>query len=183
MLFAGDDENSCFTYKDVAHSRLTVRPRFHAYQPAILALRDGTTIVGAIYFVLIHMKTTGDQRTGKAEAWAAYREAFQNFSRTARFVQDLTDTENLDRSTVDAAMLALEKAHTVYVARRNALAYFLLPAPARDLFRVPAPDAEPNTSHIRRVAELLWEVSGRPLGSANDDWHRAEEIIRCAAAA
>ena len=129
------------------------------------------------------MKTTSDQRTGKVQAWAAYREAFQNFAQAARFVQDLTATQNLDRPTADAAMLVLEKAHSVYVERRNALAYFLLSAPARDLFRVPAPDAELNKSHVRRVAELLWEVSGRPLGSANDDWYRAEEIIRSVAAA
>ena len=129
------------------------------------------------------MKTTSDHRTGRAQAWAAYREAFREFARAARFVQDLTATENLDRHTADAAMLVLEKAHSVYVQRRNTLAYFLLPSTARELVQVPAPDAEPSKSHVRIVAELLWEVSGRPLGSATDDWHRAEEIIRCAAAA
>ena len=129
------------------------------------------------------MKTTSDQRTGKVQAWAAYREAFQNFARAARFVQDLTATQNLDRPTADAAMLVLEKAHSVYVQRRNTLAYVLLPSLARELVQVPAPDADPSRSQVRRVAELLWEVSGRPTGSANDDWYRAEEIIRSVAAA
>jgi hypothetical protein len=129
------------------------------------------------------MKTTGEQRAGKAQAWAAYREAFQNLSRTTRVVQDLIATQNLDRSTVDAAILALEKVHTVYVERRNTLAYLLLPPPTRDLVIVPAPDPDLDKSKVRRVAALLWEVSGRPLGSANVDWHRAEEIIRSVAAA
>lgn len=125
----------------------------------------------------------GDYRTEKAQAWAAYRGAFQNFSRKASFVQDLIATRNPDRCTVDAAMLAMEQAHTAYVQRRNTLAYFLLTSPLRDLFRVPAPVAEPNKSDVKRIAELLWEVSGRPLGSADDDWYRAEEIIRSVAAA
>jgi len=146
-------------------------------------LRDGIAILAAVSFVLIDMKTTGEQRAGKAQAWAAYREAFQNLSRTTRVVQDLIATQNLDRSTVDAAILALEKVHTVYVERRNTLAYLLLPPPTRDLVIVPAPDPDLDKSKVRRVAALLWEVSGRPLGSANVDWHRAEEIIRSVAAA
>jgi hypothetical protein len=127
------------------------------------------------------MSTTGDERTRKAQALAAYREAFKNFSEKARFIQDITATRNLDRSLVDAAMLELEKAHSVYIERRNTLAYFLSPSTARD--RVGAPDSEFYKSQVRRVAELLWEVSGRPLGTANDDWYRAEEIVRSIAAA
>jgi hypothetical protein len=127
------------------------------------------------------MSTTGDERTRKAQALAAYREAFKKFSEKARFIQDITATRNLDRSLVDAAMLELEKAHSVYIERRNTLAYFLSPSTARD--RVEAPDSEFYKSQVRRVAELLWEVSGRPLGTANDDWYRAEEIVRSVAAA
>jgi hypothetical protein len=129
------------------------------------------------------MRTSDAERTQKAEAWVAYREAFKTFSERARFVQDLAWRENLDRSTVDAAMLELEKAHAVYIARRNTLAYFLVPSTAPDRVRVPAPDSEFYESHVRTVAELLWEVSGRPSGTANDDWYRAEEIIRSVAAA
>jgi hypothetical protein len=129
------------------------------------------------------MSTIGDESSRKAQALAAYREAFKNFSEKARFMQDMTATRNLDRSLVDAAMLELEKAHTVYIERRNTLAYFLLPSTGRDRVGVPAPDSEFYKAHVRRVAELLWEVSGRPLGTANDDWHRAEEIIRSVAAA
>jgi hypothetical protein len=51
-----------------------------------------------------------------------------------------TATRNLDRSLVDAAMLELEKAHSVYIERRNTLAYFLSPSTARD--RVGAPDSD-----------------------------------------
>ena len=127
------------------------------------------------------MSTTGDERTRKAQALAAYREAFKKFSEKARFIQDITATRKLDRSLVDAAMLELEKAHSVYIERRNTLAYFLSPSTARD--RVEVPDSEFYKSQVRRVAELLWEVSGRPLGTANDDWYRAEEIVRSIAAA
>jgi hypothetical protein len=127
------------------------------------------------------MSTTGNEKTRKAQALAAYREAFKNFSEKARFIHEMTATRNQDRSLVDAAMLELEKANIVYIERRNTLASFLLPSTARD--RVGAPDSEFYKSQVRRVAELLWEVSGRPLGTANDDWYRAEEIVRSVAAA
>ena len=127
--------------------------------------------------------TTNDERNGKAQAWAAYREAFQNFSRKARFVQDLIETRDLDHHTTDTALLELEKAYALYAERRNALAYLLLPLTARGLVPVTAADSEAYEVQVRRVADLIWEVSGRPPGTADDDWYRAEEIIRSVAAA
>jgi hypothetical protein len=160
---------------------LTGQQRFHAFQPGILATEDGTRTLVTFASSQICMSTRGDESARKAQALAAYRESFKNFSEKARFIQDMTATRNLDRSLVDAAMLELEKAHSVYVERRNTLAYFLLPSTARD--RVGAPDSKFYKSQVRRVAELLWEVSGRPPGTANDDWYRAEEIVRSVAAA
>jgi hypothetical protein len=43
--------------------------------------------------------------------------------------------------------------------------------------------SQANAARIKQMAELLWEFSGRPEGTADDDWHRAEEILRRALAA
>ena len=34
------------------------------------------------------------------------------------------------------------------------------------------------TKEVRPIAELLWESAGRPDGTADRDWRRAEEIVR-----
>ena len=36
----------------------------------------------------------------------------------------------------------------------------------------------PSEQEVRELAELLWELEGRPEGSALDDWYRAENIYR-----
>jgi hypothetical protein len=32
------------------------------------------------------------------------------------------------------------------------------------------------------LAELIWESAGRPDGTAEEDWRRAEAIVKCAVA-
>lgn len=108
--------------------------------------------------------------------WQAYRQAFDQFSRSVRLVQNLTANPNPDRAALDTALLELEKARENYVVCRDDLAQKLMPGPSRREFAV-AP-AETDKERVTSVAQLLWEAAGRPDGSAEDDWHRAEEIIR-----
>ena len=54
----------------------------------------------------------------------------------------------------------------------------------RGTFRLMEPNsAEAYEDRVRAVARLLWESVGRPEGTADDDWNRAEQIVRRAAAA
>jgi len=103
----------------------------------------------------------------------AYRSAFEEFSRRVQRVQDLTADENPDVAALDSALLELEKARLAYNLCRDALASHLMAS------------STPRTygDRVRRMAELLWEVEGRPDGTADEDWHRAEEIVRRAPAA
>ena len=108
-----------------------------------------------------------------------YRSAFDNFSRRAQRVQILTEHPTGDRSAFESALLELEKAHLAYNEARDALVRSLLPASA------PAP-REQRQDHIhdvQTIAELLWESAGRPTGTAEEDWRRAEDIVKCAVAA
>jgi hypothetical protein len=97
-----------------------------------------------------------------------YRSAFEEYSRRVQHVQQLTADENPDLAALDTALLELEKARLAYNACRDALARHLLAS------------STPRThgDRVKRMAELLWEVEGRPDGTADQDWHRAEEIVR-----
>ena len=41
--------------------------------------------------------------------------------------------------------------------------------------------SELNDEEIARRAYLLWENRGRPLGSPDEDWHKATEELRAGA--
>jgi exonuclease VII small subunit len=98
----------------------------------------------------------------------AYRSAFEEFSRRVQRVQQLTAEENPDVAALDAALIELEQARLAYNTCRDALARHLLSSPT----------AHTHGDRVKRMAELLWEVEGRPDGTADKDWHRAEEIVR-----
>ena len=70
------------------------------------------------------------------------------------------------------------------------------PRPAEPAPVAPAPRARPvapvpfrdfdydiDRDRVREIAELRWELAGKPEGTADDDWYRAEEIVRRATAA
>jgi len=46
------------------------------------------------------------------------------------------------------------------------------------------PDSnQPSANRVREIAELRWELAGKPEGSDEENWYRAEEIVRLAQAA
>jgi hypothetical protein len=108
-----------------------------------------------------------------------YRYAFEDFSRKAERVQFLTEHPTGDRKSFETALLELEKAHLAYNDARDALVLDLFPG-ATDQREELARD---HTADIQAIAELLWESAGRPTGTAEEDWRRAEAIVRSAVAA
>ena len=117
-------------------------------------------------------------------AEAGYRSAFEDFSRKAHQVQLLTENPTGDRKAFETALLELEKAHLAYEQARDTFVQSLLdgrgPFP-RDHKR--PQDAEDHREDIHALAELLWESAGRPTGTAEEDWRRAEAIVKRAVAA
>ena len=119
-----------------------------------------------------------------SDVWRSYRVAFDEFSRRVRHIQLMCANANGDRGNIDAALLELEKARVAYNDCRSALARQLLPSLSSELFPAVSPDSpKAYANRIRKIAQLLWEIEGKPDGTANEDWHRAEEIIRRATAA
>ena len=48
----------------------------------------------------------------------------------------------------------------------------------------PASDSiQPQANRVREIAELRWELAGKPEGTDDENWYRAEEIVRRATAA
>lgn len=106
-----------------------------------------------------------------------YRNAFAEFAQKSAQVRSLMTASNPDRQAIDAALLDLEKARVNYNHRRDILARQLLNSSQ-------FPDAtEPEADRVRQVAELRWELAGKPEGTDDENWFRAEEIVRRAAAA
>ena len=112
------------------------------------------------------------------KVFAEYRTAFEEFAQKVREAQASMAVSNPDRQAIDAALLDLEKARLNYNHYRDLLAQQLSSLAEQEA----AASVQPHPSRVKAVAELRWELSGRPEGSAEDDWYRAEEIVRSAAA-
>jgi hypothetical protein len=120
----------------------------------------------------------------ETELWRAYREAFQEFARRVEQLESLKATGNAARTSVDSALLELERARVHYRQSRDALASVLLSGrPLR--FAEVQSSARPRDENqrVREIAQLLWEFEARREGFADDDWYRAEQIVRSARAA
>jgi Protein of unknown function (DUF2934) len=130
------------------------------------------------------MSTAEVQVYGKAELWRAYREAFREFARRVDELESLKTNGNVNRTSVEIALLELERARVHYRQSRNALASVLLAGRASKFAEDPS-SARPqdDNQRVREIAQLLWEFEARREGFAADDWYRAEEIIRSARAA
>ncbi len=66
-----------------------------------------------------------------------------------------------------------------YNEARDAFVRSLLPASAGAQTK----ERQDHNEDVQAIAELLWEGAGRPTGTAEEDWHRAEAIVKCAVAA
>jgi hypothetical protein len=109
--------------------------------------------------------------------FAEYRHAFTEFARKVRQARALMSAANPDWQAIDTALLELEKARVNYNHRRDLLAQQLLSASQ-------FPDSiEPKSDRVREIAQLRWEIAGKPEGTDDENWYRAEDIVRRATAA
>ncbi len=106
-----------------------------------------------------------------------YRNAFAEFAQKTRQARALMAASNPDWQAIDAALLELEKARVNYNHRRDMLAQQLLNSSQ-------FPEAiQPQPNRVREIAELRWELAGKPEGTDDENWYRAEDIVRRATAA
>ncbi len=122
------------------------------------------------------------QSITRVEAWRAYQRAFHQFSERVRRLQMLTTDPHPNRAAIEEALVDVEKARVIYDACRDALAHELLP-PSRSAGFPSADAPQAINERVKGIAELLWESAGRPEGTADQDWHLAEDIVKRAATA
>lgn len=108
----------------------------------------------------------------------AYREAFGQYRREAKRLAEINARTGYDAASAEAALLRMERARMAYNETRDSLAAMLMGADERRVFW-----AIPTASGVKDIAQLLWVMAGKPQGSADDDWYRAERVVRHAAAA
>ncbi len=119
------------------------------------------------------MAVIKSQSSAKSARWKDYQLSFQEFAKTVAAVQLLTAQRLVDQTEFARAVVALENARIAYNHARDALAAEILDS----LLPVAPYPTQGRQVRTKRIAELLWESAGRPLGTADDDWHRAEQII------
>jgi Protein of unknown function (DUF2934) len=104
----------------------------------------------------------------------AYRATFQEYSGKLALLQGLMNSAVPDPCRIEAALLEVEKARVAHNSARDLL--------ARELMRPASPPAIGVDEHrVRETAKLLWEIAGRPDGTAECDWQRAEKLVHAAA--
>jgi DUF2934 family protein len=114
----------------------------------------------------------------------AYRQAFDDFAKKAQYVQTLMAKPQVDPEALEAALLDLECAHVTYDLYRDQWVQHLLPPATRSAkLKTPREVEDAHGDCVRAIAELLWENAGRPEGRSHEDWRKAEEIVKQAAAA
>ena len=77
--------------------------------------------------------------------------------------------------------MCVEHARLAYNEMRDLVAASLMSPECSEFFwEIPA-SAQRDETRVKSLAELLWELAGKPQGSAEDDWYRAERVVRHAA--
>ena len=131
----------------------------------------------ALFSVKETMNVVAEHPSTNVALWREYRQAFAEFARKARTVQSLKENAGPARASIDDALIELERARLYHNNCRDTLAAALLP---NSNLASPAP--RDQSGHIREFAQLLWDLEDRRDGRADDDWYRAEKIVRSAAA-
>jgi hypothetical protein len=106
----------------------------------------------------------------------AYRATFQEYSSRLDALQRLMSSEAPDKARIEGALLDVEKARVAHNSARDRLAGKLVRSSL-------PPGADADEHDIRKTAQLLWELAGRPDGTAERDWQRAEQLVHAAASA
>ena len=124
------------------------------------------------------MGATQTQLSSEQLLWQAYRTAFGQFKREAKRLAEIQATLAFEPSEAEKALSRVEFARMAYNDTRDSLAAYLMRADLRRVFLTLPTSSRRQQARVKSIAELLWELAGKPQGSADDDWYRAERVTR-----
>ena len=128
------------------------------------------------------MGATQTQLSSEQLLLHTYREAFRMFQREAGRLAEIKAQVSYDPAAAEKALQRVERARLTYNDTRDMLAAAMMsPESSRNFWKIPA-SARREQYRVKDIAELLWELAGKPAGSADDDWYRAERVVRHAGA-
>jgi len=124
------------------------------------------------------MGATLTKLSGEQLLWQAYRDAFRQFRREADRLAEVKTKNSSDPAEAEKALWRVEQARLVYNDTRDILAASLMTTETnRAFWEIPAATRR-EQYRVKNIAEMLWELAGKPQGSADDDWYRAERVVR-----
>jgi hypothetical protein len=117
----------------------------------------------------------------------AYRTTFDEYACKLDALQRLIDSDGTDdganKARIDAAIKEVDAARRAHNSARDLLAAELAAQASLKLSRRKSPvQSAPADDRVRETAQLLWEFAGRPQGTAERDWHRAEQLVHAVTA-
>lgn len=135
-----------------------------------------------------------DQKSLLEPLRADYDAAFRNWAAQVRLLQSVDSGDPRNRGAIDEARRWADEAAAVYREKRNLFLNHVIAsrsrraAPAKlsvsdrpvkpPVSRHDRPELADETSPVRKLARQIWEEAGRPAGTAEQDWQRAEEILQ-----
>jgi hypothetical protein len=128
------------------------------------------------------MGATQTQLSRRQLLWQSYRDAFHHFECEAVRLSNINAQHSSNPAETESALACVEQARLSYNERRDALAASMMSPKLAEFFFLIPTAAHREATRVRTLAEMLWELNGRPQGSAEDDWFRAERVVRYAEA-
>lgn len=153
----------------------------------------------------MHNPSTGvlvDEKSLLERLRADYDVAFRNWSAQVRVLQSIDSGDPLDRGAIEQARHWVEEAAAIYREKRNVFLNHVIASRTRETTRGTGVSGSPSleaagskgrpeafaaqdrsvpteeASPVRKLARQIWEEAGRPAGTEQDDWRRAEEILQ-----
>lgn len=102
----------------------------------------------------------------------AYRVTFREYADRLNELQRLIDCGKTGTAEFQTALDAVEAARAAHSHARDCL--------GREMMHR-TKSTTGDEQQIRTTARLIWEFAGRPEGTAERDWHRAEKLVRATA--
>jgi hypothetical protein len=132
-----------------------------------LTLWNVAPLVNVLRGMFTQMADTGSHLR---ELRAAYEAAFMRWASKVNLFHLLAQASS-DGELLMSARKQMDEAERDYHASRDLLAEFMM-KPHRD-----QGNGARHSYDVEHLAYFLWEGAGRPHGTAESDWYRAERLI------